>query len=97
MQAIAHKCLEGAESNSMTFPQVVSTLMEVGFEGYSVDLWRGSVKLRLSLPDTPIRDLSLKSLAPVAPAIWFHSLAGAFFILRAAPKLMSNIFLRQHS
>jgi hypothetical protein len=30
MEAIAQKCLEGAESNSMTFPQVVSTLMGVG-------------------------------------------------------------------
>ncbi len=43
MEAIAHKCLEGAESNSMTFPQVVSTLMGAGFEGYSVDLRRGMV------------------------------------------------------
>jgi uncharacterized protein YbcV (DUF1398 family) len=41
MEAIAHKCLEGAESNSMTFPQVVSTLMGVGFEGYLVDFRRG--------------------------------------------------------
>jgi uncharacterized protein YbcV (DUF1398 family) len=43
MEAIAHKCLEGAESNSMTFPQVVSALMGVGFEGYSVDFRRGRV------------------------------------------------------
>jgi uncharacterized protein YbcV (DUF1398 family) len=43
MEAIAYKCLEGAESNSMTFPQVVSTLMGVGFEGYSVDFRRGMV------------------------------------------------------
>jgi len=43
VQAIAHKCLEGAESNSMTFPQIVSTLMEAGFEGYSVDFRRGMV------------------------------------------------------
>jgi uncharacterized protein YbcV (DUF1398 family) len=43
MEAVAQKCLEGAESNSMTFPQVVSTLMSVGFEGYSVDFRRGMV------------------------------------------------------
>ncbi|HEX3914299.1 MAG TPA: DUF1398 family protein [Steroidobacteraceae bacterium] len=42
-EAIALKCLKGAESNSMTFPQVVSTLMRAGFEGYSVDFRRGMV------------------------------------------------------
>jgi uncharacterized protein YbcV (DUF1398 family) len=43
MEAVAHKCLEGAESNRMTFPQVVATLMGAGFEGYSVDFRRGMV------------------------------------------------------
>lgn len=43
VKAVAHKCLEGAESNSMTFPQIVSTLMEVGFEGYCVDFRRGMI------------------------------------------------------
>jgi uncharacterized protein YbcV (DUF1398 family) len=43
MQAIAHQCLKGAESNSMSFPQVVTTLMTAGFEAYSVDFRRGMV------------------------------------------------------
>jgi uncharacterized protein YbcV (DUF1398 family) len=43
MRAIAQKCLEAAQSNSMTFPQVVSTLMRAGFEGYSVDFRKGVV------------------------------------------------------
>jgi uncharacterized protein YbcV (DUF1398 family) len=43
MKAIAHRCLEEAESNSMSFPQIVSTLMEAGFEGYFVDFRRGMV------------------------------------------------------
>jgi uncharacterized protein YbcV (DUF1398 family) len=43
MKAIAQKCLEGAESNTMTFPQVVSLLMGAGFEGYAVDFRRGMV------------------------------------------------------
>jgi uncharacterized protein YbcV (DUF1398 family) len=43
MEAIAKKCLDGAESNSMTFPQVVTTLLRAGFEGYSVDFRRGMV------------------------------------------------------
>jgi uncharacterized protein YbcV (DUF1398 family) len=43
MEEIAHQCLEGAESNRMSFPQVVSALVAAGFEGYSVDLRRGMV------------------------------------------------------
>lgn len=43
MKAIARQCLEGAETNTMTFPQVVSTLMSAGFEGYAVDFRQGMV------------------------------------------------------
>jgi uncharacterized protein YbcV (DUF1398 family) len=43
MEAIARTCLEGAGSNGMTFPQIVSTLTGAGFEGYSVDLRRGRI------------------------------------------------------
>jgi hypothetical protein len=39
MEAIAHKCLEGAESNSMTFLQVVSTLMGGGIRRYLVRMF----------------------------------------------------------
>ncbi len=35
---IAQTCLEGAESGSMTFPQIVGMLINAGFDGYSVDL-----------------------------------------------------------
>jgi uncharacterized protein YbcV (DUF1398 family) len=35
---IARTCLEGSESGSMTFPQIVGMLMNAGFDGYSVDL-----------------------------------------------------------
>lgn len=38
--AIARQCLEGAEGDTMTFPQIVGTLMEAGFESYLVDLRR---------------------------------------------------------
>jgi uncharacterized protein YbcV (DUF1398 family) len=40
-QAIARQCLEGAESGTMTFPQVVGTLMAADFDGYFVDLRLG--------------------------------------------------------
>jgi hypothetical protein len=40
-RAIARQCLEGAESGTMTFPQVVGTLMAADFDGYFVDLRLG--------------------------------------------------------
>ena len=39
---VAHICLEGAESGTMTFPQIVGTLIEAGFDGYAVDLRRAT-------------------------------------------------------
>jgi uncharacterized protein YbcV (DUF1398 family) len=39
-EAVAKTCLDGAESNTMTFPQIVGTLMQEGFEGYLVDFRR---------------------------------------------------------
>lgn len=38
---IARRCLEGAESGTMTFPQIVGTLMAAAFDGYFVDLRLG--------------------------------------------------------
>jgi uncharacterized protein YbcV (DUF1398 family) len=37
---VADKCLRGAEDNTMTFPQIVGTLMQEGFESYSIDYRR---------------------------------------------------------
>ncbi|HEY4344249.1 MAG TPA: DUF1398 domain-containing protein [Parvibaculum sp.] len=39
-KTLAQKCLDAAEGNTMTFPQIVAALMEGGFEGYTVDLRR---------------------------------------------------------
>ncbi len=39
---IAQTCLEGAETNAMTFPQIVGTLMQAGFESYAVDFRRAT-------------------------------------------------------
>jgi len=39
---VARTCLEGAESGAMTFPQIVGTLIEAGFDGYAVDLRRAT-------------------------------------------------------
>jgi uncharacterized protein YbcV (DUF1398 family) len=35
--AIAERCLRGAENDTMTFPEIVGTLAETGFEGYAID------------------------------------------------------------
>jgi uncharacterized protein YbcV (DUF1398 family) len=37
---IANACLRGAENNTMTFPEIVQTLMRAGFESYSIDFRR---------------------------------------------------------
>ena len=39
-KAVARNCLDGAEANTMTFPQIVETLMQEGFEGYTIDFRR---------------------------------------------------------
>ena len=35
--ALAERCLRGAEDDTMTFPEIVTTLAEAGFEGYAID------------------------------------------------------------
>jgi uncharacterized protein YbcV (DUF1398 family) len=42
LRDVAQRCLEGAEDNAMTFPEVVKTLMQEGFESYAVDFRRAS-------------------------------------------------------
>ena len=39
-KAVAKACLDGAEANTMTFPQIVAALMQEGFEGYAIDFRR---------------------------------------------------------
>ena len=65
MEATARTCLEGAESNNMTFPQIVSTLMAAGFEGYSVDFRRGMVAY-YSASGEAIEFSGAKPVLPVA-------------------------------
>lgn len=42
-QDVAQSCLNGAESGSMTFPQIVQTLIAAGFDGYLVDFRQGTI------------------------------------------------------
>jgi uncharacterized protein YbcV (DUF1398 family) len=39
-KSVAKACLDGAENNTMTFPQIVARLSEEGFEGYAIDFRR---------------------------------------------------------
>ncbi|MET0329842.1 MAG: DUF1398 family protein [Dyella sp.] len=43
LQDIALSCMNGAESGRMTFPQIVQTLIQAGFDGYLVDFRQGRV------------------------------------------------------
>ncbi|MBV8853552.1 MAG: DUF1398 family protein [Sinobacteraceae bacterium] len=51
---IAQTCLEGAETNTMTFPQIVGTLMQAGFESYAVDFRRASATYYLPNGDSVV-------------------------------------------
>lgn len=61
----AQKCLEGAETNAMTFPQIVETLMEAGFESYAIDFRQATATYYL--PDGACTRLSARRVdGPIA-------------------------------
>ena len=63
----AKACLSGAESNSMTFPQIVGALLNEGFESYAIDFRRSMATYYL--PDGSYLDLPTHHLdTPVAAA-----------------------------
>jgi uncharacterized protein YbcV (DUF1398 family) len=62
----AEKCLRAAEDNTMTFPQIMGTLIQVGFESYCTDYRRAkaiyyrldgdSVELTTDRLDVPVAE-----------------------------------------
>lgn len=64
---IAASCLRAAEDNAMSFPQIVATLMEAGFESYAIDFRRGTATYYLTSGDSVELPTSLEH-GPVAPA-----------------------------
>lgn len=61
----ASKCLEAAERNTMTFPQIVGALSRAGFESYLVDFRRATATYYL--PDGDCIELPMHKVdAPVA-------------------------------
>lgn len=66
-KSVAKTCLEGAEGNTMTFPQIVGTLMQEGFESYIID-FRREVAI-FYMPDGDSVELPThRTGVPVAPA-----------------------------
>ncbi len=64
-KSVAKTCLEGAEGNTLTFPQVVGALMQEGFEGYAIDFRRGTATYYL--PDGGSVELPTRKIdVPIA-------------------------------
>jgi uncharacterized protein YbcV (DUF1398 family) len=65
-KAVAQACREGAEGNTMTFPEIVRALTAAGFEGYAIDYRRATAIYYL--PDGTSLELAAAPVAtPVAP------------------------------
>lgn len=83
MQA-AEKCLRGAENHTMSFPQIVGTLMREGFESYAIDYRRG--KAIYYRPDGESVELDAHLLeVPVAETFDMAAIQGA---IREAQQLV---------
>ncbi|MBZ9649788.1 hypothetical protein K9B33_19810 [Sphingobium sp. 3R8] len=60
----AQNCLDAAEANAMTFPEIVAKLIEAGFESYAIDFRRStaiyylpsgeSIELGFPADDVPV-------------------------------------------
>ena len=51
---IARTCLDAAERDTMTFPEIVGALMQAGFESYEVDYRRGTATYFLPDADSVV-------------------------------------------
>ena len=65
-RSVATTCLDGAQANTMTFPQIVATLIQEGFESYAIDFRRAVATYYRADGDSvelPAHDIEV----PVAP------------------------------
>jgi uncharacterized protein YbcV (DUF1398 family) len=75
-KAITLTCLEGSENNTMTFPEIVGTLMDAGFEGYAIDYRRATATYYL--PSGESIELAAQPVStPVAPTFDTASMQAA--------------------
>ena len=65
---VAQTCLEGAESNSMTFPQIVGVLMQAGVESYAIDFRRATATYYLPNGHSIVLQTH-RNAAPIADAL----------------------------
>ncbi len=65
-RSVAERCLRGAETGTLTFPQIVGALMEAGFESYAVDFRRGTATYYL--PDGDSVELKTHEIAGAVAA-----------------------------
>jgi uncharacterized protein YbcV (DUF1398 family) len=85
-QSVARTCLDGAEADTMTFPQIVQMLMQAGFEGYMIDFRRAAAAYYL--PDGDSLELPThRTDVPVAPAFDAAALQAA---IREAQQLAAG-------
>lgn len=56
LMAIAQECLNAAYDKSMSFPEIVKTLMGAGFDGYAVDYRRNTTAYYLAGGDSFVFD-----------------------------------------
>ncbi|WP_421996694.1 DUF1398 family protein [Reyranella sp.] len=88
--SVARTCLEAAETNAMTFPQIVGALMAAGFESYAVDFRRAVATYYL--PDGDSIELATHGTdAAVAPAF---DIAGLGAAIREAQQLVPGYTYR---
>jgi uncharacterized protein YbcV (DUF1398 family) len=64
-QSTARSCLNGSESGTLTFPQIVVALKASGFDGYAVDLRRATITYYLTDGEALVLE-SVKPRGPVA-------------------------------
>jgi uncharacterized protein YbcV (DUF1398 family) len=81
---VAQRCLEGAETNTMTFPQIVGTLMQEGFESYAIDFRRASATYYLPDGDSVVLPTH-RGAAPIAAAL---DIAAVQVAIREAQQLV---------
>ncbi len=66
-RTIAQFCSDGAEGDTMAFPEIVGRLMEAGFESYAIDFRRASATYYLPDGDSVVLS-TRKVMVPVAAA-----------------------------
>ena len=81
----AQSCLRGAETGTMTFPEIVQTLTHEGFESYAVDLRRG--RTVYYLPDGQSLEYPTRSAVPVVETFDANAIQAA---IREAQQLVAG-------